>query len=75
MDYDAPLDLSAANEDELDLCRKDMIANGIPPTPARWQRKFKWSYHKAQSAMMQLDTLGMSLSGSEIPCEHFSGKF
>lgn len=61
MDYDAPLDLSAANDDELAMCREDVLDNGIPPTPARWQRKFCWSYCKSQSAMMQIDLLGLSL--------------
>ena len=66
MDTDAPLDLSAATEAELAMCRADILANGIPPTPARWQRTFRWSYHKAQSAMMQINTLALSLDQHRV---------
>lgn len=43
--------LSPATSEEMHMARADVYDNGIPPTPAKWQRAFKWSYCKASDAL------------------------
>ena len=43
----APCDCSAS---DIAQAQQEVEAHGLPPTPARFQRKFRWGYRQASTA-------------------------
>lgn len=42
---------SVENKEDCKRARCDTDINGLPPTPARWQRQFGWKYIKSQTIL------------------------
>ena len=53
---------------DLEQAREDIRENGMPPTPARWQRRFRWGYRRSSTALATLRAEQQNAE-SEAPSE------